>query len=392
MGAMEHVRHLARAIGPRGSTTKGEALAARYAEEVLRCAGLAPVTEPFASARSAWHPSALFTGLVLVSEMLFLAGGRWGALVGLVLAALALASMLCELAFRPNPLRWLLPKGQSQNVWARVGPRGEVRAQVVLMGHLDSHRTPLAFSSDRWTKVFSTLVPAGLASVVVLILLFAGGALAPGPGWRWASLPFALVVAGVFALTLQADTSPYTEGANDNATGAGVVLSLATRLKEEPLAHTAVWAVLSGCEEVGCYGADAFAAAHRADLGDAAWIAVDSVGGAGADPSYLATETFLLTVQSDPGLVELFERVCARRPELKGHPSHMRGAYTEGAIGAKYGFRVLTLIGHRRDGALPEWHRPTDVLDRVDAGLVERTESLLWDLLQEIDSEARGTD
>ena len=385
MGAMEHVRYLAQAIGPRGSTTRDEALAARYAEEVLRRAGLTPVSEPFTSARSAWHHSALFTGVVLVSELLFLLAGRWGAVAGLVLSAAALASMLQELAFRPNLLRKLLPKGPSQNVWARIEPRGVVRAQVVLMGHLDSHRTPLAFSTDGWVRLFSTLVPAGLASVVVLILLFAGAAVAPGPLWRWLSLPFALVVAGVFALTLQADTSPYTEGANDNATGAGVVLSLATRFQAEPLAHTAVWAVLSGCEEVGCYGADAFAAAHRAELGDAAWIAVDSVGGAGADPSYLETETFLLTVKSDPGLVALFERICARRPELKGHPSQMRGAYTEGAIGAKHGFRVLTLIGHRRDGALPEWHRPTDVLDRVDAGLVERTESLVWELVQEID-------
>lgn len=385
MGAMEHVRYLAQAIGPRGSTTANEALAARYAEEALRRVGLAPVSEPFTSARSAWHPSALFAGLVLVSELVFLLAGRWGAVAGLVLAAVALASMLQELAFRPNLLRKLLPKGHSQNVWARLEPRGEVRAQVVLMGHLDSHRTPLAFSTDGWVRLFSTLVPAGLASVVALILLFAAAAVAPGPLWRWLSLPFALLVAGVFLLTLQADFSPYTAGANDNATGAGVVLSLATRLQAEPLAHTAVWAVLSGCEEVGCYGADAFAAAHRAELGDAAWVAIDSVGGAGADPSYLATETFLLTVRSDPGLVALFERVCARRPELKGHPSQMRGAYTEGAIGAKHGFRVLTLIGHRRDGALPEWHRPTDVLDRVDAGLVERTESLLWELLREID-------
>ena len=385
MSAMEHVRYLAKTIGPRGSTTQNEALAARYAEEALCRAGLAPVTEPFTSARSAWHPSALFTGLVLTSELLFLLAGRWGAVAGLVLAAAALASMLQELAFRPNLLRKLLPKGQSQNVWVRLEPQGEVRRQVVLMGHLDSHRTPLAFSTDRWVRLFSTLVPAGLASVVVLILLFAAGALLPGAIWRWLSAPFALVVAGVFLLTLQADFSPYTEGANDNATGAGVVLSLATRLQAERLAHTAVWAVLSGCEEVGCYGADAFAAAHRAELGDAVWIAVDSVGGAGADPSYLATETFLLTVKSDPGLAALFERICARRPELNGHPSHMRGAYTEGAIGAKYGLRVLTLIGHRRDGALPEWHRPTDVLDKVDVGLVERTESLLWELVQEID-------
>jgi len=308
----------------------------------------------------------------------------------LVLTVLGLVSVLLELAFRPNPLRWLLPKGRSQNVWARIEPRGETREQVVLLGHLDSHRTPLVFSTDRWVKLFGMLVPVGLVSVVLLIIVFALSVIAPGPLWRFLSLPLALVALGLFLVTAQADLTPYTAGANDNATGAGVVLSLAERLKKEPLEHTAVWAVLSGCEEVGCYGAEAFAQAHRDELGRAVWIAVDSVGGKGAGPAYLTSETFLLTTHSDPDLLALAERVAARHPELDAYAHRFKGAYTEGAIGGKYGFRVLTLVGHRRDGKLPEWHRPTDVVENVDPGTVERTEAFLWELLQEIDEEKRG--
>jgi hypothetical protein len=391
---MEYIRYLAETIGPRGSTTAGERLAARYAAQVLRDAGLEPVTEPFTSARSAWYPYALFAGLMLVSDILFLVGGRWGAIVALVLGLLSLASVLLELAFRPNPLRRLLPKGESQNVWVRLPPRDEPRERVVLLGHLDTHRTPLAFSTDGWLKLFSSLVPIGLVSAVLLIVLFAIGSFALGWLWRVLSISFALVALGVFLLTLQADFSPYTAGANDNATGAGIVLSVAGRLAGEPLAHTAVWAVLSGCEEVGCYGADAFAQAHRHELvdeeGRAAWISLDTVGGAGAQPGYVKRETFLLTSPSDPELLELAARVAARHPELDVRARDFPGAYTEGAIGFKHGFRVLTLMESPQRGVLSEWHRPTDVMENLDPDVVEQTETFLWELLQEMDRRVGG--
>ena len=92
MTSMDHIRHLAETIGPRGSTTPKEAEAARYAAQVLRQIGLEPVTESFTSARSAWYPYALFSGLVLIGELLFWIGGRWGAVAALVLTCLLYTS------------------------------------------------------------------------------------------------------------------------------------------------------------------------------------------------------------------------------------------------------------------------------------------------------------
>jgi hypothetical protein len=228
-------------------------------------------------------------------------------------------------------------------------------------------------------------VPVGLLSTVVLIVLFMIGIFAGGSLWRLLSLPFASVLCGLLLITLQADRTPYTEGANDNATGAAVVLSIAERLAREPLDNTAVWALLSGCEEVGCYGADAFARAHQGELEDAAWIALDGVGSSGGRTVYLERETFLLTARSDPGLIALAERVASRRPDLDvGAGVFAAGGYTEGSIGAVYGLRVLTLAS-LREGALAEWHRPTDVVANVDPDVVERTETFLWELLHEMD-------
>jgi Zn-dependent M28 family amino/carboxypeptidase len=236
---------------------------------------------------------------------------------------------------------------------------------------------------------------------LVLILLFAlgtAGAGIGGPGgrlWRWLSLPSALALLGLLAIALQAERTPYTAGANDNATGAGVVLSLADWLAVEPLAHTTVWVLLSGCEEVGCYGADAFARAHADELAAApgsdtpAWIVLDSVGSSGGRLHYVTEETFLFTARSDPGLIALARDIARRRPELEVTAKTFEaGGYTEGSIGSAHGFRVLTLISLADGGALNEWHRPTDTVENVDPDVVARTEAFVWELLAEID----GTD
>jgi Zn-dependent M28 family amino/carboxypeptidase len=236
-------------------------------------------------------------------------------------------------------------------------------------------------------RFFEKLVPLGLVSILLLAVLEAlVGVGVRGP-WHLVSLPFGLVAAGLAALFLQADLTPYTEGANDNASGAAVVLDLARRLRAEPLAGTEVWCVLTGCEEVGCYGAFAFADAHRAELGGAAWIAVDSVGGHGATPGYLTRETFLLATPSDPGLIRLAEGVAARRPELGLRGSATAGAFTEGCVGGRHGLRVLTFLAFDPRGMLPEWHRVTDVLAKVDQDVVERTGTAVWELLHDLDAE-----
>jgi hypothetical protein len=389
MPAIDHVRHLSETIGPRGSTTPKEREAADYAKQVLVGAGLKPETESFVSATSGWYPSALFAGLMLLACVVFWFAGRTGALLALAISLVALVSILLELAFRPNPLRWVLPKGPSQNVVAQIAPRQEVRRRIVLTGHLDSHRTPLAFSSDGWLRVFRTLVPVGLAASVSLILVFLGGSFSAAPAWRAVAVPLALAMAALFAITFQADRTPYTAGANDNATGAALVLSLAEQLAREPLTETEVWVVLTGCEEVGCYGAEAFARQHQDRLGGAAWLTLDTLGSRGGSPCFLTRETFLLTARSDPELIRLAHEVSRNRPELGARPfDKFAGAYTEGSIAVLYGFRALSLISLTPSGLPTEWHRPTDILDRLDPAALQACELFTREFLRAFDRTA----
>jgi len=385
MSAMDHVRRLANGIGPRGSTTAGESAAAGYVVDVLRHAGLQPVRESFRSARSAWAPFSLLFGCMIVAGLLFWLAGRLGAVVALGLSIAAIASALVEMRFGPNPVRWLLPKGRSQNVWATVDAREAADEQVVLVAHVDTHRTPLIFSTDTWVRLFGKLVSLGLGCAVLLVALFAAGVPFPWLALRYATIAPMLVAVGILALTLQAEFTPYTAGANDNASGVGVALHLAERLTREPLRHTSVRVLLTGCEEVGCYGADAFLKAHRNELAGAAWLPIDTVGTRDADPIYFRRERFLTTTRSDPKLLKMAGTVAERHPELGARAAEMGGAYTEGSIGAKYGLRVLTLGSQNRQGRLSEWHRPTDTVTNVSEATIEATEAFVWALLLELD-------
>lgn len=382
MGAIDHVRHLAETIGPRGSTTAAEAQAADYAEAVLSGAGLQPITESFRSPRSAWLPYALFSALMLMAVALHLVGQEFASLL---LVLFSVSSALLELSFRANPLRWLLPTGQSQNVSSRIRPKASSRRQVLLLGHLDSHRTPLVFSSPGWLKVFRVLVPLGLAASFGLLLLIAARFFDPEPLWRNLSLAPAVVFLLNLAITVQADLTPYSHGANDNASGAGVVLSLAERLAADPLPNTETWVVLTGCEEVGCHGAEAFARKHAADLEGAVWLTIDAVGGGRTRLTLISKETFLLPVPSDPQLLQLGEEVAADHPELGAQLRGFAGAYTESVMGAKYGHPVLTFIAVGAEGLPPEWHRTTDVVQRIDESALARCEAFVWEMLQRLD-------
>jgi len=383
---LEHVRHLSLDIGPRGSTTAAEAAAAAYAWDVLDKLELSPRIQRFTSAASLWRPFALAVTLALLAVAVYPLAGSATAILATLLVATALVSAYLELNFTTNPIRWLLPKRPSQNVWAVIPPAGAPSQRLVLIGHLDTHRTPFVFRSPLHLKVFQVLVAAGFASMAALVLLYIAGSIIESDIIYLISLaPAALLILNLI-MTVQPDTTPYTPGANDNASGAALVLALAERLKEKPLANTEVWAVNSGCEEVGYYGATAFLREHREELKEAYFIALDTVAGPGSGPCYITREGMTRPYRSDPGLVALAAQIAADRPDLGAYSKVMRLGSTEGAIGIKNGLPSLTFVNLRPDGVLPFWHRPDDVFENVDADVLARTQAFVWDLLQRIDS------
>ncbi|HEX6385229.1 MAG TPA: M28 family peptidase, partial [Anaerolineae bacterium] len=250
--SLAHVRHLVETIGPRGSATPAEREAARYVEAELVKLGLPVTVQRFRSPTSAWLPFAYVWAIALIAALL----APWFNPVSGVLAAalclLALWWLLGELNLKDTPLRLLLPHGESQNVIGRLPPQGVATQRVVLVGHLDSHRTPYFHQTQQRNAILSRLLISAALGLVVNAVIFI---LVAFTGWVWlylAAVPFTLLHLVGLIITLQVDRTPYSPGASDNASAVATVLTLAEHLVRQPLRHTELWFLFSGCEEVGC--------------------------------------------------------------------------------------------------------------------------------------------
>jgi hypothetical protein len=381
---LQHIDHLARVIGPRGSTSAGERQAADYVCETFRRSGLEPRVESFRAPVSALQPHVLALTLVLVAVAIQPLAGRASAIAALALFAAAIVSDLREVHLRWSPLRVFLPKGSSQNVWAVARAASEARKRVALVAHFDSQRAALLFS-PRLRLVLRVLMPVASAAIVSLAVLLILGVLVSARTIFLVSwVPVAIIIP-ILLLNLQADFAPYTPGANDNATGAALLLALAETLQADSLPNTEVWLVATGCEEVGCYGASAFFRAHRAELQEATILVVDTVGGTGTGPCYLTVEGMLLRYRYDAELLSLADTIAHERPELGAYGRPLPMGYTDGLPALQAGLRTLTLCGLSREGDMPHWHQPTDTVENIDRQVLGQNYAFIQELLHRID-------
>lgn len=383
--AMEHLRHLAQSIGPRGSTTPAERAAALYAQEVLHGLGLKAHLEPFTAPVSGWRNFAVAATVGLASVALSLWGGGLGAALAAGLMLIATLSVFAEMYFRPNPLRWAVRQGPSQNVWARIPAAAAPEQRVLLIAHLDTHRTPWLFTSPGRLKLLRLITTLGVVGFVLGALLFALIALGL-EALRPYSAVLLIAYLPVLLATLEPDTTPHSHGANDNASGVGIVLSLAERLAREPLARTEVWALASGSEEVGSYGAQAFIAAHQHELGGLRAISIDNVGGEGVGVCVTRVEGMVFPLRPDPQLFAAALEVGAANPDLNLYHRPYTTLHTDATALMSRGVPSLSLVGLREaDGVLPNWHTVHDRVERVDPSAVARNERFVLKLLEHLD-------
>lgn len=398
--ALEHVRYLSLEIGPRASTHAGEREAAQYSARVMREAGLQDVRlEEFWSGRSTYRPFLLAFCVALGGNLaFFLRPNRRFSGAAALLNAGAAWGFAREGELKSNWMRSVLPRGQSQNVIGIVAAQEDMRQRVVVYGHLDSHRTPIFYSSPRWLQVFSRLVSLGFISLVVGTAAHALATTQKEDSWkkprflkwlRTINLISAALQSVAIALTGQADTTPYTAGANDNASGAATVLGLAERVAQTPLQHTEVWFVNNGCEELGCYGIGALLDAHESTLREACFLNFDMVGI--GTPALLTREGLIRASHPDAKLLEMARVVAAAHPGLISG-AHPGGAYTDTGLVTSRGFRGLTIDsqippGHPAKSRMGYWHQTEDTFDKIELECLSKTHEFGWQLLQHIDAQ-----
>jgi hypothetical protein len=386
---MEYIRFLSQKIGGRGSCTIQERKAGDYVADQLRSLGLGNVrSENFQGLPSSYWAYALAIAVSLTGSLLVLfLGGRDFLILAAIANTLGVWGMLAESEFAPSWVRWLLSRQSSLNVSGWVAPKGGVQQRVILCAHLDTHRTPVFYSSRRWHSLFGVLVGLTFVSMVAGALLYTTAVLMGWSGLRWASLALIPIQGFSLAMCLQADFTPFTPGANDNASGVAVLLTLAKHLERNPLESTEVHLVFTGCEEVGASGMAAYLDRYAKQLGqEAVYIVLDEVGL--GTLKYLIADGLLIKHKTHPRALQIARGAAQTLPEVK----ILEGpgiAYTDALQATKRGLVSLTVctVPEPKSGVESHWHRMSDTLEHVSIEDLEKTLKFVRALLKQVDSQ-----
>ena len=376
--AMTTIAELAEEIGPRRPTGVGEEAAAAALTDRLGAAGIDAATERFDGYSTFAAPFGLILAAAAAPSLL----PRSRPVLRSALSWLAAAGLISEGSLRWAPLSALLSRRPSRNVVATIEPAGEAARTVCLVAHMDTSRSGLIFAPG-----LVRFMPAWIAASGGLVLLQALLEPFASVSRRVRGLAGAVrggLVASLGLLAEREIRGADVPGANDNASGCGVVVALASKLAAEPLGSTRVVVLITGCEEAGTLGARAFRDSR--DTGGWMFLNFDNVGGPGS-VRFLRREGVIHKWDADPGLVATADRVATARPDLRMKPEdHPAGLTYDSSPILAAGGRALTISN--QDGFIPDLHRTSDVFANVDRDGVRRALEAGAELLAAIDGGA----
>lgn len=266
--AKENITHICSEFGPRCCGSEAEKNAQEYMAEILKNYADDVKREIFDA-----HPAAFMAfvpiagGLLMASTAANIAGAfkkNKLSLASVPLIGAALGAVVGEFGLYKKPLDPLFKKAESGNVIAVRKAKGETKRRIIISGHTDS--------APEWTYTYK-LGSKGVVSVAG----YAVAGLAYGIASTAVSLTskndklkkkmalgqlaFAPAFAGLFKFT---DSKRYVDGASDDLSGCFVANSVMKFLADNDIRfeNTEVIALLSGGEECGLRGTEAFFKAH----------------------------------------------------------------------------------------------------------------------------------
>ncbi|WP_438317336.1 M28 family metallopeptidase [Candidatus Caldatribacterium sp. SIUC1] len=356
---LDHVLARVQSFGPRPSASHREREFLLFVQETLNRLGLQTARESFrAPATYTWAHLVFWLGL---------------AQAGLVLPRVPLLSAISslvllvleyfELSTFPLVSR-LFCFHTSGNV---LGKNGE-DPEVVFIAHADSATTSIFFhprfvTSPRISLLLLITASLAITGVSVLAVFF------PLELWFWIALPFALYLLFLaFGHFHREVAMPPSPGANDNGSGVAVVLELSRILKERGIPF---WAVITGAEESGNWGALHLIAKHGPKLRGKPIVNLDNLG---SGTLTLATHEGMWRIyEATPSLVTEFQKLSlpflAFRPYL--------GLSTDATPLLARGFPAVTIIALGEQGLPVNWHWHTDTVENLARDNLEKAVQLV---------------
>ena len=239
--AMGVIGTLSSEIGGRRPTGPAEREAAERLARLLDSRGIDAGLEGFRGYATFAAPFSIILALALAPALV----PRSRRVARMLPAAGAVLGLVSEGSLLRAPISQALSRRRSQNVVAAIEPSGTGERTLCLVAHMDTSRSGLLFH-PRLVPLMSRWI-AGTS----LLVLAAAGIEPFAARSRLARRSLVAIRAGLLAgLGLLAEREVRgvdVPGANDNASGCGVVMALAARLAADPLRSTRVVVLITGC-------------------------------------------------------------------------------------------------------------------------------------------------
>lgn len=315
-----------------------------------------------------WGPLALLSAAGAAGALI----GRRHRRVGGALSALAAAGVWDDITGGAHHVRRLLPRRETFNVVAEIGP-DDARRTVVLVAHHDAAKSGLIFHPGipafAWRR-FPSLIERSDTSPPLMWPVFAGPALAAAgtlTGSRALRGAGGVVSAGAAAVFAQIGSTRTVPGANDNGTGVIALIEMARRLAARPTSSVRVLLVSTGSEESFMEGMQAFMRRHAPSLPreDTFFLAVDTIG----SPHLTAIrgEGMLYMNEYPRAGLDLVDSVAQELGVWLFPNLRLRNA-TDGLHALKQGY-TCACLGSVTDYKAPSnYHWRTDTPEHVDYG------------------------
>ena len=381
MPLMDHIYNLSVKIGKRGTTTEGEYRARDYIKDAFDRMGIQNSVEQFKTVTSFSYPYILIY-LTSVAGAVCLLLHR--PVVSILLTGIGAVAFFLENTSFPLAAS-LLPKRTSSNVIGYIPAGKHDKNRVIVTAHYDSSRSGIMFS-PKFVKGFRNTF---IGLVISIFSMFILTALYWVTRVVWLKVLVAILALDplvTIALLLHRELEgDYTHGANDNASGVGVLLGIAERFKQETLADTELYLVATGAEEVGMAGMASFVKQHQRILDDARIINIDNCGA--GEVAYIIEEGMIKKFAADHGMVALADQLRSKGFE-NVNSRVFTSMSTDALVPLARGYRAMSIMAFDHEGTIPNWHWETDVFENVQPATVNLAYEFISGLIKAIDAKA----
>ncbi len=378
--AWRDVSFLAGELPHRGGITENERRAAEYLDR--RFKEYTPLvqiedfysTDAYPYVFAMYYAEFLFVGLIAILW-------PWIALIyGLVVFLLYMAEFTGY-----SSMGRFLPHYETQNVTARF-PCAKADRLIVVTANYDSPKAYpwTAPGAVRKLRLRHLLLVA--AMVIVLVSCGAQGLSVIGdelPRFDLAARGIAVgvLLLGAAVLFNGARNAMFTPGANNNASGCAVLLELAERIKETPLASTEVLLVATGSKEMWLSGMRQLFRGLEADKKSLFFLNVTGVGA--GQLRYVSGEGMLHVYGAGKTLMAAAQH---EGPVHAARPIVWRGLPTDAAIPLARGYEAITVMATGPDDLPVAWNSDEDAPGKIDIDVLTRSTRFVEAILRRMDT------